>query len=129
MSYLYSADDFDINGNFVPTGHFQDLLTKDEGLTGHIPLFDEVNWDDPVLYTMSLTSDEIAAIISNTPGTELPHLPAPPSVANSSPHLPTPPPVANSFPNPPSRQLPETRSPSPERSALLREANSSSWAA
>ncbi|KAG1863225.1 hypothetical protein DFJ58DRAFT_725122 [Suillus subalutaceus] len=135
MSFIYSADDFDINGNFVSTGRFQDLPNEGNGLTGHVPSFNEIDWNDPALYTMPLTSDEIAAIMSNT-NNSLPNLPPglpPPTsdplsrqLSESRSPLPDfPPPTSD----PPLCQPSEARSPSPERSKPLREANSSSWAA
>ncbi|KAG1834282.1 hypothetical protein DFJ58DRAFT_869095 [Suillus subalutaceus] len=84
---------------------------------------------------MPLTSDEIAAIMSNT-NNSLPNLPPglPPPTSDpllrqlSESRSPLPdflPPTSD----PPLCQPSEARSPSPERSEPLREANSSSWAA
>jgi hypothetical protein len=126
MSILYSADDFNVDGNFVSTRCFQDLLTKNEGLAGQVPSFNDINWNDPALYMMPLTSNEIAAVMSDNP--KLPALtPVMPmsdiAATNPFPEL----------PDPSSHQPSKTRSLSPalspESSALLCEANSSSWAA
>ncbi|KAG1856397.1 hypothetical protein DFJ58DRAFT_727236 [Suillus subalutaceus] len=94
MSNLYSADDFDANGNFISTGKLSDLLATDEG---HIPSIDEINWDDPSLYTMPLTSNEIAALTYDIAATnrQLPELPPPPHVAGTSS-----PPAHTPSPNP-----------------------------
>ncbi|KAG0696203.1 hypothetical protein DFH29DRAFT_1004750 [Suillus ampliporus] len=76
MTNLYCAEDFDADGNFISGGAFMDLLAGGEGVlpypsgdefypissSGPVPSINEINWNDPSLYTMPLTSDEIAAI-------------------------------------------------------------------
>ncbi|KAG2125532.1 hypothetical protein BD769DRAFT_1668784 [Suillus cothurnatus] len=113
MSILYSADNFNVDGNFVSTRCFQDLLTKNKGLAGQVPSFNDINWDDPALYMMPLTSDEIAAVMSDNP-----KLPAPTPVMPMSNIAATNP--FPELPDPSSHQPSKTRSlspaPSPESS-------------
>ncbi|KAG1888969.1 uncharacterized protein F5891DRAFT_965858 [Suillus fuscotomentosus] len=81
---------------------------------------------------MPLTSDEIAALTSNTTATNnTPQLPTPSLVTNSHPDLPATPPVttSNSPPDIPPGEPSETHSLSHESSEPLCQANSSSWAA
>jgi flagellar biosynthesis regulator FlaF len=126
MSILYSADDFDDDGNFVSARCFQDLLTENEGLAGQVPSFNNISWDDPALYMIPLTSDEIAAVMSDNP-----KLPAPTPVTPTSDIAATNP--FPELPDPSSHQPSKTHSlspaPSPKSSAPLCKANSSSWTA
>lgn len=121
MSYRYYTDDFDGDTDFTystSTAHFPDPSTESEAPDA-FPSIDEIDWYNPELYTMPLTSDEIAALNSDIAATNSHSTPSP--VANSHDvHLASSL-VANSHP--------ETHSPSPERSEPLRQADSSSWAA
>jgi hypothetical protein len=105
MNTLFSATDFDANGNFA------------------VPLLNNFNWDDPALYTMPLTNDKIAAIVGDIAATNVPVIPEPthPSLSDPPPRTPSPHPSECSSHN--------HDPPSPTCAELLREANSSSWAA
>ncbi|KAG2743417.1 hypothetical protein P692DRAFT_201870095, partial [Suillus brevipes Sb2] len=139
MSSLYLPDDFDANGNFASTGCLPP------------PSFNEIDWNDPTLYTMPLTSDDIAAIMSDA-NNSLSDLLPPMSSTNNSLSDPLPPmsntnnslsdlvpPMSDDnnslsdllppMPDPSSPQPSGTHSLSPDMSVPLREANSSSWAA
>jgi hypothetical protein len=109
MNTSFSAADFDANGDFAA------------------PLLDNINWDDPALYTMPLTDDEIAAIVGDIAATNfpvIPKLPTHPSLSDPPPHTPSPHPSECS-----SLDHDPPDPPSPTCAGPLREANSSSWAA
>ncbi|KAG1885847.1 uncharacterized protein F5891DRAFT_989457 [Suillus fuscotomentosus] len=135
MSYIYYANDCEGDSNFTnttSTRYFPDLLTESEDPDDEFLSINEIDWDNPALYTMPLTSDEIAALTSNTTATNnTPQLPTPSLVTNSHPDLPATPPVttSNSPPDIPPGEPSETHSLSHESSEPLRQANSSSWAA
>ncbi|KAG1790130.1 uncharacterized protein HD556DRAFT_1446482 [Suillus plorans] len=110
MSGLYGVDDFDANGNFHS--------------------INRINWDDPSLYTMQLTRDEIEALTHDIPATniqtDIPTLPELPPARTPSPQ-----PFGTSSHDdgswsPTEREVPDT---SGEMPKSLREANMSSWAA
>ncbi|KAG2034626.1 hypothetical protein BDR03DRAFT_1013242 [Suillus americanus] len=132
MSNLYSADSFDANGNFISTRKLLDFLATDKG---HIPSIDDINWDDPSLYSMPLTRDEIEALTYDIAATNcpLPELPPPPHVASmSAPPAHTPSPGPSEFCD--EGMLSPTHSEVPDASggvkeSLQREANTSTWAA
>ncbi|KAG1859023.1 hypothetical protein DFJ58DRAFT_726481 [Suillus subalutaceus] len=118
MSYIFSEDDFNTNGNFINGGgpeYLAGLLNENEGLSHTLQLWHGIDWEDPSLYSMPLTSDELAFL-------------------NDGPALPQPPtPVISHF-SPDARELtPSSRASSPggEESLPepLRDANSSTWAA
>jgi hypothetical protein len=154
MSYIYSPDDFDANGNFIHAGGFTQILGEGGGVNVFNPvggsscmpllLTDNINWEDPSLYTTPLSSEDIAAI--NAMSAALPELPAPPGLvtvapdAGQRPSLPLsadqnlpPPPSPSCYP--PADVTPNDRLPpiqpegGSELSEHLHEANSSSWAA
>lgn len=141
MSYLYSADDFDANGNFISTGRFLDLLARGEDTPpsgeggSHIRLINNINWNDPSLYTMPLTDDEIAALTHDIAATNhpLPELPPPTHVAGASTspaRTPSPKPSEIHDQGPVSPTQSEVSDTSREVPELLqREANTSTWAA
>ncbi|KAG1730790.1 hypothetical protein EDD22DRAFT_960669 [Suillus occidentalis] len=97
MSSLYLPDDFDTNSNFASTGFLPP------------PSFNEVDWNNPMLYTMPLTSDDIAAIMSNTNHSHSDLLPPISNTNNSHSDL-VPPMPDPSLPQPSSK----THSPSPD---------------
>ncbi|KAG2089874.1 uncharacterized protein F5147DRAFT_780519 [Suillus discolor] len=76
MSY---KDNFNINGNsFAGTGYFTGILNENEGLSQH---WHSIDWEDPLLYTMPLMRDELAALNN---GLALPQCPTP-VIADVSP--------------------------------------------
>ncbi|KAG1900423.1 uncharacterized protein F5891DRAFT_1227064 [Suillus fuscotomentosus] len=134
------ADDFDANGNFISTGRFLDPLARGEdtppGEGGrHIPLINNIDWNDPSLYTMPLTHDEIAALTRDIAATNhpLPELPPPTHVAGastSSACTPSPKPSEihdQGLVSPTQSEVSDTSREVPE--LLQREANTSTWAA
>lgn len=141
MSYLYSADNFDANGNFISTGRFLDLLARGEDTPpsgeggSHIRLINNINWNDPSLYTMPLTDDEIAALTHDIAATNhpLPELPPPTHVAGASTscaRTPSPKPSEIHDQGPVSPTQSEVSDTSREVPELLqRKANMSTWAA
>jgi hypothetical protein len=165
MSYLYGADDFDANGDFISTECLLDLLPGNEGMplnhphslsagSRQFPSFDKVNWDDPSLYTMPLTKEEILAltydIATTNVQTNVPTYPELPTARLPSPpaHTPSPQPFCPELP--PARMSSQSRdegSPSPTivsrdegspssttaevldtSKETFRDANTSSWA-
>jgi hypothetical protein len=166
MSYLYGADDFDANGDFISTEGLLDLLPGNEGMplnhphsssagSRQFPSFDEVNWDDPSLYTMPLTKEEILAltydIATTNVQTNVPTYPELPTARLPSPPARTPSPQPFRPELPPARTSSQSRdegspsptiasrdegSPSPTTAEVpdtsketFRDANTSSWAA
>ncbi|KAG1842322.1 hypothetical protein C8R48DRAFT_679071 [Suillus tomentosus] len=134
------ADDFDANGNFISTSRFLDPLARGEdtppGEGGrHIPLINNIDWNDPSLYTMPLTHDEIAALTHDIVATNhpLPELPPPTHVAGASTspaRTPSPKPSEIHDQGPVSPTQSEVSDTSREVPELLqREANTSTWAA
>ncbi|KAG1843317.1 hypothetical protein F4604DRAFT_1938263 [Suillus subluteus] len=158
MSYLYEANDFDANGDFISTTDWLDLLPGGEGMppnplddgsfpvsnagSRQFPLFDKVNWDDPNLYTMPLTKDELLALTYDVAAS---------NVQTNIPTYPELPPARTPSPQPFSPELLPACTPSPQHFVTsshdegspgsteaevldasresLREANVSSWAA
>ncbi|KAG1777837.1 hypothetical protein EV702DRAFT_1221191 [Suillus placidus] len=94
---LYVADDFDANGDFILTRDFSGVSGDDfdpVSSTGseRVPNINQINWDDPSLYTMPLTNDEIAALTKDIAATNIPtipELPAPPARTPSPQPSPT----------------------------------------
>ncbi|KAG2040101.1 hypothetical protein BDR03DRAFT_1008440, partial [Suillus americanus] len=116
MDYVFPANNFDSNGNFVTTAPTMDYGFPANSLDSNFapPPSNGINWDDPALYTMS-KAPELPAHSS---------LPDPPS-----PRLP----AYSSLPDPPSPHPSETSTSdqfplSPTYAGPLREANTSTWA-
>ncbi|KAG0701647.1 hypothetical protein DFH29DRAFT_1000066 [Suillus ampliporus] len=136
MTSLYCAEDFDADGNFISGGGLMDLLAGGEGVLPYpsgdefcpisssaVPSINEINWDDPSLYTMPLTSDEIAAITEDITATNTSVPPA---------HTPSPQPFETSTRDlEGSRSATEAEIPGTGEQMLesLRKGNTSSWAA
>ncbi|KAG1818414.1 hypothetical protein EV424DRAFT_1540101 [Suillus variegatus] len=87
MDHIFSVNNFDSNGDFTA------------------PSFNEINWEDPVLYTMPLTSKELTTLTKDMP-TNLPLLPG--FITHSS--LPDPP-TCTSSPHPSETLTPNQTSP------------------
>ncbi|KAG2028466.1 hypothetical protein BDR03DRAFT_1096444 [Suillus americanus] len=116
MSFTFPENDFDPNGNFIASGgpeYFMGMLNENEGLSNTLQPWDDIDLDDPSLYMMPLTSDELAAVNGE------PVLPHPTFIAEFSPD-------AHDL-------TPASRAPSPADSESLseplRDANLSTWAA
>ncbi|KAG2140353.1 hypothetical protein BD769DRAFT_1662908 [Suillus cothurnatus] len=115
MSFTFPENDFDPNGNFIASGgpeYFMGMLNENEGLSNTLQPWDDIDLDDPSLYMMPLTSDELAAVNGE------PVLPHPTFIAEFSPD-------AHDL-------TPASRTPSPADSESLseplRDANLSTWA-
>ncbi|KAG1728935.1 hypothetical protein EDB19DRAFT_1939609 [Suillus lakei] len=150
MSYLYMADDFDANGNFISTGGLSGDGFDPVSSTGseRVPNINQIDWDDPSLYIMPLTNDEIAALTKDIAATNIPTIPELPTPPARTPS-PQPSPTeavdiaATYIPTIPELPTPSARTPSPQPSPTeaevpdtiveipesIREANTSSWAA
>ncbi|KAG1729313.1 uncharacterized protein EDB91DRAFT_1253059 [Suillus paluster] len=122
MTSIYSAEDFDANGNFISGGAFMDLVAGG-GKSGPVPSINEINWDDPSLYTMPLIIDVIAAITEDiaTINTSVPptHTLSPQPFETS----------AQDLEGLPSTTEAEMSGTGGQMSELLRKGNVSSWAA
>lgn len=137
MSGLYGVDDFDANGNFIS------LLPGGEGIPPSYPhpsgeLFypvsstgngqfhpiNRINWDDPSLYTMQLTRNEIETLTHNIPATniqtDIPTLPELPPACTPSPQPSGTSSHDDGSRSPTEREVPDT---SGEMPKSLREAN------
>ncbi|KAG1743567.1 uncharacterized protein EDB91DRAFT_1247065 [Suillus paluster] len=135
ISYLYMADDFDANGNFISTGVFSGDSFDPVNSTGseQVPNIDQIDWDDLSLYIMPLTNNEIAALTKDIAATNIPTIPELPTPPARTP-LPQPSPTEAEVPdttpssqsNPTEAEVLDTIVEIPES---LHEANTSYWAA